>query len=95
MMDETDPAAPCPMSDDDGIGRLIIHNRLDIERVVRAWVDEGVSPSYHAMRLRKIRLDWPELGQALDKLADNERVTALSVTEHYRPECDMTPDLPT
>lgn len=44
-----------------------------IERVLRAWMDEGPDPIYHQMMKSRLRLEWPVLGGALDALAEEMR----------------------
>ena len=39
-----------------------------VREVIAAWVIEGISPEYHNGRKSQLRLEWPSLAKALDKL---------------------------
>ena len=43
------------------------------EEIIRAWVDPGISPSYHARRQVIVRAQMPTLGKALDDMAREYR----------------------
>lgn len=40
-----------------------------VEAVLKAWNDPGPRPDYHALMKRRVRIEWPALAVALDKLS--------------------------
>jgi hypothetical protein len=45
---------------------------LHLDRIVRAWTDEGPQPKYHRQMQAALRRTWPTLAAALDAAVDGE-----------------------
>lgn len=53
--------------------RLTAREQALAEEIIRAWVDPGISPSYHARHQNIVRAQMPTLGKALDDMAREYR----------------------
>ena len=49
--------------------RLNAKEQALAEEIIRAWVDPGINPQYHARRQCVVRAQMPTLGRALDNMA--------------------------
>lgn len=60
------PATPV---DPGAIDRFVYGSPDPVDAVIRAWVDPGVNPHWHAFRRDMLHRDMPVLAAALDRLA--------------------------
>lgn len=42
----------------------------EIQAVIDAWTVPGPQPEYHYAAQRRLRIEWPALAQALDKMVE-------------------------
>lgn len=53
---------------EEALGRYIGPIDRSVDAVVRAWVVEGPSPSYHREKKAQLRREWPSLADAVEQL---------------------------
>jgi hypothetical protein len=45
----------------------------EIDRLVKAWDDEGINPRLHRALKKQLYREWPTLAVAIAKIAEKER----------------------